>query len=175
MKKSTLRIIAIILGVTLVFGAIGFATGLFSVDEDKQDDYFGRKVNEDNFYTIECLELVDSNDGDGITVDVDEKKGGVKLNGVANVDLTYDVGTVTLPAGTYTLTACDSASNAGIYVTATAGSTEYKFDFTPANTITLAEETTLTITIHIAEETELHNVWVLPVIVEGDEAGEYYA
>lgn len=174
MKKSTLRIIAIILGVVLLGGVIAFSTGLFAVDEDKQDEYFGRKVNEDNLYTVECLELYDTNDGDGISVDVDEKKGGIKLNGTANVDKTYTVGTVTVPAGTYTLTACDGASRAGVYVTASAGSTTYNFDFTPDNTVQISEEVTLTITIHVAEDAELNNVWILPVIVEGDEAADFY-
>jgi len=87
MKKRTLKIIAIILGVVILGGALAFTTGLINVDEDKQDEYFGRKLNEDNHYTVDCLELEDSNDGDGITVNVDEKKGGIKLDGTANVDL----------------------------------------------------------------------------------------
>ena len=174
MKKRSLRTICIVLVIVLLGGVIAFSTGLFTVDEKKSDDYFGRKVNEDNHYTVDCLTLVDRNDGNGIKVDVDEKKGGIKLDGTANIDMTYEVGKVTLSAGIYTLTSCDDASNAGIYVTASNGVTEYKFDFTPDNTIVVDGETELTITIHIAEGTELNNVWVLPTIVEGDEPGEYY-
>ena len=37
MKKSTLKWVAIILGVVFCLGALGFGTGLFRVDEEKQD------------------------------------------------------------------------------------------------------------------------------------------
>lgn len=175
MKKSTIKIIAIILGVVFVLGAIGFGTGLFRVDEEKQDEYFGRKLNEDNLYTLECITLQDSNDGSGVKVDVDEKKGGVLLNGTASVDMTYTVGKLNLAAGQYTITALENASLAGIYVTLDVNNTSYNFDFTPGNTITLEADSEATITIHIAEGVELSGVWVLPVIVAGETSGDYYA
>ena len=175
MRKSTIKIIAIILGVCLLGGVIGFTSGLFEVNEGKQDEYFGRKLNEDNLYTVECMDLTDSNTGNGIVVDVDEKKGGILLDGKASADTTYTVGTVTLAEGKYTLTAVDGASLSGVYVTLTYGNTTANFDFYPGNTIEIEGEAVATITIHIAEGVELDNVWVLPVIVAGDEAGDYYA
>ena len=175
MRKSTIKIIAIILGVCLLGGVIGFTSGLFEVNEGKQDEYFGRKLNENNLYTVECVTLSDSNMGNGITVDVDEKKGGILLDGTASTDITHNVGTVTLAEGKYTLTAVDGASLSGVYVTLTYGNTTANFDFYPGNTIEIEGEAVATITIHIAEGVELDNVWVLPVIVAGDEAGDYYA
>ena len=174
MKKSTIRIICIILGVVILGGVIAFSTGLFKVDEDRTDEVFGKKLNEDNLYTVECKTLEDSNDGYGVIIDVDEKKGGIKLDGTASKDMTFVVGKVALKEGTYTLTACEQASMNGIYVTASYASVTHNFDFTP-NQMTLENDTEVTITIHIAEGTKLNNVWVLPVIVEGTEAGSYYA
>ena len=175
MRKSTIKIIAIILGVCLLGGVIGFTSGLFEVNEGKQDEYFGRKLNENNLYTVECLTLTDSNMGNGITVDVDEKKGGILLDGTASADITYNVGTVKLTEGKYTLTAVDGASYKGVYVTLTYGNQTKNFDFYPGSTIEIEGEVEATITIHIANGAELNNVWVLPVIVAGDEAGNYYA
>lgn len=175
MRKSTIKIIAIILGVCLLGGVIGFTSGLFEVNEGKQDEYFGRKLNEDNLYTVECVTLSDTNNGNGITVDVDEKKGGILLDGKASADVTYTVGTVTLAEGEYTLTAVEGASYEGVYVTLAYSNQTKNFDFYPGNTIEVEGEVEATITIHIAEGAELNNVWVLPVIVAGDKAGNYYA
>ena len=155
---------------------LGFVTAGFqqwSIDEMK--DNAARKVNPDNYYTVECVELVDSNTGDGIEVDVNEKNGAIRLNGTAGVDMTLDLGSVTLDAGEYTLTAIDGASNATIYMTATVGDAVYKFDFTPNNTITITSDNTVVeLDIIIKQDTKLNNVQVLPVIVEGKESASYW-
>ena len=175
MRKSTLRTICAILAVCLVGGAIGFGSGLLKVDEDKNYEIFGQKPNENNVYTVECMTLVDSNDGRGVTIDVDERTGAIKLNGTASDNITKEIGKVDLKAGTYTLTAVKGASMNGVYVTLKAGSTVYNFDFTPGNTFTVSSDLTgCAITLNIKEGAELNYVNVLPVIVSGDEAESFY-
>ncbi len=176
MKKSTrttLIICAIFMAAVMLLGFVTAGFQQWSIDEMK--DNAARKVNPDNLYTAECLTLVDSNTGDGIAVDVNEKNGVIKLDGTADTDITLEVGTVVLNAGEYTLTAIDGASNATIYMTATIGETVYKFDFTPGNTISVtADNTTVSLSIHIMQDTKLNNLQVLPVIVEGKESASYW-
>ena len=176
MKKTTKRTVLICSIFMAAIMLLGFVTAGFqqwSIDEMK--DNAARKVNPDNFYTAECLTLVDSNTGDGIVVNVNEKNGVITLDGTADTDITLDVGTVVLNKGEYTLTAIDGASNATIYMTAKIGSTEYKFDFTPGNTITVASDNTnVSLSIYIKEETKLDNLKILPVIVAGDESASYW-
>lgn len=176
MKKTTKRTVLICSIFMAAIMLLGFVTAGFqqwSIDEMK--DNAARKVNPDNFYTAECLTLVDSNTGDGIAVDVNEKNGVITLDGTADTDITLDVGSVVLNKGEYTLTAIDGASNATIYMTATVSGEETKFDFTPGNTITIsADNTSVDLTIYIKQDTKLNNLKVLPVIVEGEESASYW-
>lgn len=176
MRKSTIKLIAIILGVVLCLGAVGFGVGLIKLDEDKQDEMFGKKVNENNIYTVECMTLTDMNDGNGVTIDVDEKRGGILLNGTATKDMEFTVGTVSLKEGVqYTFTALESAGRSTIYVVLDTGTEDIYSDFTPSNTFDQVVDTdSALIIINIKEGTELDNVWVLPVIVEGDTAESFY-
>ena len=174
MTKRTIKWIAIFLAIIAAVGAVGFASGLLVVDEDKSDEYFARKVNEDNLYSVSIIDLVDSNDGKGVAVDVNEKNGVIILDGTASQDLTFTVGEITLEAGTYTLTAIKGAGLNSVYMVADTATVDYNFDFTPANTITLTESTTFSLKINVAEGTELNNLQVMPVIVEGDEAADYF-
>ena len=175
MKKSTISAICAVLVAVLALGAISFGTGLIKIDEDKAYETFGQKPNEANVYTVECMTLKNSNDGRGITVDVDDRTGAIKLNGKATEDIAYTVGKVNLKEGTYTLTAIDGAAKNSVYVTVDINGTAYSFDFTPGNTITVnGDFTDCTITLHIVEGAELRNVSVLPTIVEGDEAQNFY-
>lgn len=176
MKKSTRKTIiicAIFMAAVMLLGFVTAGFQQWSIDEMKENA--SRKVNPDNLYTAECLTLVDSNTGDGIVVEVNEKNGVISLDGKANTDITLEVGSVVLDAGNYTLTAIDGASNTTIYMTATIDSTVYKFDFTPGNTIAVtSDNTTVTLRIHIEQDTELNDLQVLPVIVEGKESASYW-
>ena len=175
MTKSMWRIIAIVLVAVVALGAISFGSGLIKVDDDQAYESFGKKPNDKNIYTVECMTLEDSNEGRGVVVDVDERTGAIKLNGKATEDIELTVGAVDLKEGEYTLTAIDCAGRSGIYATLTVDGTEHYFDFTPGNTITVnGDHTECQITITILEGTELKNVTVLPTVVEGDEAQSFY-
>ena len=132
-------------------------------------------INPDNFYSNAELVIVDSNNGNGVRVDVDENTGALEFDGTAAVDLTYTVGTVVLNKGTYTLTASNKTSLAGIYVTAEHDDDVEYFDFTPSNTIDVVSDgTEYTIVVHIAKGTSLNHVDILPVISSGDEIVDFY-
>ena len=175
MRSSTKKTLLIVGVACVLIMIVGFLTSGFTAwDKDSVADNVARKVNPDNLYTVDAVSLKDSNDGYGIVVDVDEKTGAITLDGIASKDMEFTVGTVTLPKGTYTLTASNKSAMNGVYVTATIGATVYNFDFTPGNTISLDTESSAVIKIHIANEAELNNIKILPVIVEGDEAGNFY-
>lgn len=174
MRKSTLRLICVVMSITLLLGILAFVSGLISIDEDKSYEYFGEKLNEKNLYTIDCVTLVDQNNGKGIRVDVDERTGAITIDGKAQDDMVFVIGQISLDAGTYTLTSYDDASYATVYTTADASSSQYEFDFSPANTIKLSGKTTLTLKIHISGGESFKNIKILPVIVPGDEAQDFY-
>lgn len=134
-----------------------------------------KKLNEDNLYTSDCLTLKDKTDGD-LKINV-KRNGSIVLDGKSgDDDETYEIGTIDLEAGVYTLTANEDASLDTCYVTLTANQTEYKFDFEDGNTITLsADADDCVITLHVKGDVEFDNFELLPVIVEGDKSGDFYA
>ena len=171
MTKKTLKSIAIILAIVTALGAVGFVSGLVVIDQDKSDEYFTRKVNEDNLYQTATITLVDSNNGKGVSVDVNEKNGVITLNGNASEDMEFTIGTVTLEAGEYTLTAIKNGGLNTVYVDAG----NVHFDFTPGNVLKPSETTSYTLKIYIKEGTELNNLTIMPIIAAGTESIDYFA
>ncbi len=158
-----------VVAVVLVLVTCGTAVSLIN-------KYGPKDLNEDNLYTVECMTLEDDKDGK-LKIDVNEKTGAIILDGKSgDEDETYEIGKIDLEAGTYTLTAIEGASLEKVYVTITANQTEYKFDIKGENTITLdADAEDCVITLHVMAEVEFEDLEILPVIVEGDEAADFYA
>ena len=176
--KKKLKIVGVIAGIMaaiLALGAVAGGFGILKVDKDKAKDVLLPAVNSDNYYAEATVTLEDMNDGNGVVVKVDERTGAITLDGKAETDLTYEIGTVKLDAAKeYTGTAIKGGSKASVYVAATYGEESINFDFV-GNTFEIAEdETVVTLTIHIAEGTNLDNLKVLPTIVKGDKAGSFY-
>ena len=173
-KSSTVKIICIILVPVLLCGFLGWLTGGFqNFDSESVGDKFAPEVNDKNLYTAECMTLKDRNAGDGIVVTVNDD-GSFKVKGTASEDITFEIGEVTLNEGTYTLTALKGASKASAYVkcVSDAGLDVYA-DFT-GNTFTVnTDNTVVTLGFAISEGTEI-NATVYPVIVAGEEAGDFY-
>ena len=167
-------LIAGILAFILCLGAIAGGMGILKVDKDAAADKLLPKVNPDNYYSAAEIVLTTQNDGNGVSVEVNERTGAIVLNGKAEDDLTYLVGTVTLNEGTYTFTAIDEASKNTVYVKATINEVDHYFDFTGNTFDIAADETEVTISICVKIGTELDNVKVLPTIVEGEESGKFY-
>ena len=174
MKRKTWRLIAIILCSVICLGCIAGGMGLIKVDDDKVEETFARKVNENNLYTVDCCELEDTNDGSGIVIDVDERTGAITVSGTADESAEYVVGTVVLDKGTYTFTAVKGGTISTIYMTATNGSEVIKADFTGNQIVIETDGTEVVLTLHIAGEKEFNNKDVLPVIVPGEKSGDFW-
>ena len=167
-KAQIFKIIAIALASILCIGAIAGGMGILKVDKDTAADKLLPSVHPDNMYANVDLALESMNDGQGVTVEVTERTGAITLDGKAEDDLTYVIGTVELDEGTYTITALEGASKNTVYVTATVGDVDTNFDFTGNELEIMSDNTAVTLTIHIKVGTELNNVKVLPVIADAE-------
>lgn len=166
-KPTWLGVVCLVLAALTVFGVAMSLTDNFTTTD------ISRPLNDDNFYTASCMTLEDTNDGSGIIVDVKDN-GSIKLKGTASDDVDYTIGSVTLNKGTYTFTAVSGAALNSVYVTATVGSTVHNADFTGNTFEITSDNTVVTLEVHIAADTEI-NKTVYPVIVSGDEAGDFFA
>ena len=183
-EKNNLKIIALVLAICTVFTAFvvfaGKKTGGFQ-DDVTIENLTKKELNENNLYSAELLTIERYNAGTGIVVDT-EKDGVItldgKLGGTAAVDI--KVATVDLKAGTYTMTtnAPVGRYSAYMYATADNGTTKLAFDFGGTKTdgvFEIAASDTYDIYIHVEPDIEFDHVHYYPTIVNGDEAGEYYA
>ena len=174
-KTKIWKVIALALASVLCIGAIAGGMGILKLDKETAKDKLFPKINSDNLYSEAVISLESMNDGNGVEVEVDERTGAIVLDGTAEEDLDYVIGTVKLDKGEYILTAVDGASKNTIYVSATAGESSTNFDFRPGNTLTVdADDTVVTLTMHITYGTKLNNVKVLPCISGGDEPVSFY-
>ena len=186
-KKTLIRAVAALLGFVLVVGAVSFIgkkTNGFA-DDITIDALTKRDLNPDNLYTADQL-LFEANGkqntGAGFTIEVNED-GSFVLDGKCSATETELIpfATVDLEEGTYTLTSGAATSKYGVslYLRPTTGATEdntFPFDFGGVNgTIDTIAAGKYYIMLSVAPETELDDVHIYPVIVKGDEAGEFYA
>ena len=185
MKKSTIKIIAISLVMCLALGFVGWMTsGFTAFDKDSISEKFERKMNEDNliykeFLSAESYNSVDGDHGNGLVWTVNDD-GSVTVDGTAEADDTFTLCTVTLTAGEYTFTSVKGGTKGTYFVQGQVdGVTVWYSDWqnTSEQSATKSFEATQTVTISIVvkEGTEMKNVTFYPVIVEGDEVGNYYA
>lgn len=187
MSYRTKRVsVWLVLGIVVVaMFAVGFIGNITSGFQNFGADEIADKlhpINEDNLYTAECLQLTDQNDGTGLVIDVDETKGIVKVSGTPSVTSSKLIGTITLDPGTYTFTAigADAAKNSANVTLDVTGGMKVYADFTSASsgntyysTFTIEEETTFTINFNYTADAVI-DCTVLPVIVKGTEAGNFY-
>ena len=191
-KNWKVIIVAVVLGIVASALAFNLTDGYDNLDFK---DNLTLKLNEDNFF-FEKIE--DGEIYDNTSIDAVAKNGVITLNGkIVDTDPgaitlsdSIDLGTVTLPAGEYTFTCFNSPSYKGYYAVGTytldgATYTWYAdFDKAPNNTtnstllqgktIELPEEVEVNFEIRLVEGVELKNVKACPVVVEGDENGNYY-
>ena len=167
-------IIGLIIALAVVVAG-GFITAGFTIFKpDEIRDYLAPEVNVDNFYTVEYLTKEDTNTGDGVKIDFQDN-GSIKLSGKATSDITLDFATFSLNKGEYTFTAVENGTKATYYVSASVGGQPINADFTPTNTFTVNQDNTaVTLTLHSAKDTVVDNIVIYPVIVSGDEAGNFF-
>lgn len=160
------------------------------------DKVFARDLNEDNLFyeKIEDGEIYDN-----LEVDAIAENGIITLNGditdtsPATIDQSTPIalGKLTLEAGEYTFTCfknpnIKSCYAVGTYVIDGITYTWYAdFDKAPNNsegdetllgkTVEFDKETEVTFEIRLIEGAKFENVKAVPVLVEGDEDGSYYA
>ena len=163
--KRTLKRIGLILAIALVGGVFGaFAASGTSM--------FDRDLNPDNLIKVENYVVKDKDDnGNGIDVKVDDD-GVIKLNGKATADDEYTVTELVLEPGEYTLSGFKS-DKSKVGLKATFGTSEH-YAGTSSDTFVLESSTTVTIVVYVADDHYCLNTTIKPVLVTGDEAGEFY-
>ena len=185
------------LGLILVLLASVVVTGFVSTRTDGFNDMAGlftRDLNEDNIlqigddgnYTVEGGKtLVRENNGLIVTV---ANNGALKINGDIETEsgtFDYVFATVTLPAGTYTLTsgkngASETASVKNVWLSVRNADTDAAIcngDFGGSaqdGTFELTSETQVEVVVNIYPA-EYDGYTVYPVLVKGSEAGGFYA
>ena len=164
--KRTIKRIALILAVALVGGIMGsMVAGGTSL--------FNRDLNEDNLIKVENYLIQDEDDnGNGIEVTVKED-GTIKLNGTAKSDDEYTVTEILLQPGTYTMSGVKSDKK-GAGLKAVFGANEH-YAGTSSDTFVLETATTVSIVVYAVEDTFCLNKTIRPVLVAGDDAGDFYA
>lgn len=170
-----IKITLFALVIILCCGFLGWlTTGFTDFTGEGMGSKFDGKINEDNLYSSESCTLKDSNDGSGVIISVNDD-GVITAKGKNNgaTDLIYTIGNVSLEAGTYTFTAVNGGSLSTYYVEGIAGDDVVKADFT-GNTFIVEENTIVTLRLVIKPGAEI-NRNVLPVIVSGAEAADFYA
>lgn len=180
-KKTLIRAVAVMLGFVLLIGAVSFIgkkTNGFA-DDITLEALTKRELNPDNLYTYDTIPesmLNTSNTGLGFTVEVLDD-GSFILDGKyeGTEALAVPGAVLHLEAGEYTLTSGTSTSRYSVYLklSAVSGTDSWAFDF--ENPITVATEGDYVISISIEPGTEFDNKHFYPVVVKGDEPGEYFA
>ena len=176
MRKSTIKMIAIALVACAAFAFIGHITGGFQtplkdatlMDRNEDNLLTGKYGWKDDVYNVgDGYKLTASNDG---TVKINGKYTGA--NGSAVIDLEK----LTLSAGTYTISGAPNGGNATYKLQVSYGSSTVTGDFGAENgTFTLTTSTEVTVQLVIYDDFDFNNVSIRPVLVEGSEAGSFYA
>lgn len=138
-----------------------------------------RERNEDNLIEVNDTYFPTKNYGHGLEFDVDED-GVIKIKGEkATGSIEAIIQTVELDAGTYTLSGLEKPNQDEMFLSAEWGEGEVCIaGIDDANgTFTLTEKSTVTIVLHITSGTEIKyaNRTIEPVLVEGDDVGEFWA
>lgn len=182
-KRTLIRVLAAVLGFILLIAVISFIGKKTNgwQDDVTIDALAKRELNKDNLYKADNLVITKYNTGAGVVVNTTDD-GVVVIDGKLGGETAVDVkiASVKLAAGTYTMTTGATVGTYTMYAYATAdkGTTKLSFDFGGTDTdgvFTISADGTYDIYIHIEPDVEFKNVHLYPVIVEGDEAGRFYA
>ena len=181
-KRSWKRIgkaLLIALCVILSLGAVASFTGASM----NPVEWFKKDLNPDNLLTIDHYDDekdriattgygVDFKFNDDGVITVYGKNGDPSVG--ENEVKKYSFATITLNAGQYTISGYDKAQLNTLGVYAEANGETYWGD-TENDTFTLTETTTVTIGLYVGNDKLFVNAKLYPVLVTGDEAGEFYA
>ena len=195
-ERPLVIIITAVLACVIVCGILGGLTTGFTDFEEKsvEKNYSTLLLNKNNLFydTIEEGTLYD-----GVNYSAKVKNGIITLNGESvdtdsdsvTISDTITFATVRLEEGTYTLSAFANADWKNCYVVGTytvdgITHTWYSdYDKVPASLVTdtvhartleLESETAVTFAVKVCEGAELKNTKITPVLVEGEDVGNYY-
>ena len=166
--KRTILIVAIAVVLVVLLGAItqGFQSWKWEDIKDRMEP----KRTPDNLITTIDLKSHRSPTSD-IKIDVDDN-GVVTMNGEAAADEDFIYASVNLSADTYTFTGAEDGGLSTYYLILKSGNKEVRADLgTP---FSVDSTTTYQVIIRIKDGTSFKNVKIMPVLVKGDKAGDFY-
>lgn len=141
-----------------------------------------RKPNEENLiYKLYSSDAsyADKSGADGSGVEWKIKKDGTVIaDGEASTNTSFEIGTISLDAGTYTFTANEDVDRNKFYVVGLVNGEEVWLsdivNSTIGKTHTFTSKTSVTFRIVVLEGAKLNNVKFTPCVVSGKIEGEYY-
>lgn len=168
-------LIAVIAVVVALVSLIGFLTSGFTNKD--ASTWFDKDRNEDNLIVAKYTDGETKATGVGINFTA-KKNGELLIDGKATADTSFELCTLELPAGTYTLSGAPAGSLQTYYIDAsyTNGSNTVQWygDFSGKCTVTLTAKTTIKIVVRVMEGCSVNNAKVTPTLVKGDKTGDFY-
>lgn len=175
MKRTKQMVVwtVFVLAIVIALGALTSGFTVWKPDDIKTK--FEKKRNPDNLITLEDITLKSGkSSASDVIYEVDEN-GVVTLNGQASAQEDIVYAKIVLPAGTYTFTGAPYSSNKtyllGLRKT---GTTDVPNPRSESGAFQVTTSATYDVIIRVMEDCAFNNVEILPVIVEGDTAGEFY-
>ena len=174
-KVTWLGVFAFAMIIILAVTFIGRITGGFTKD---WEDVTLRERNPSNLLSGTYGWTNDKyNVGDGITITA-SKDGTLVLDGEykgASEKVIIPLETVSLSAGTYTISGAPDGGNYSYYLCATYNESTVIADFGAENgTFTLTQPSTVTINLVCFGDSKFDDIKIRPVLVDGTEAGEFF-
>ena len=190
-KKKRVKRVFSIIGIVLVSVILAGVTARLT---DNFTDFSIRKLNEDNllFESYEDFEDYESKDND---ITIKNNNGVLRINGKIDddaSDIVLQYATLELEPGEYTYTCFDDPSIDTYYsyisytdsdkvthlvigdIEADDKDAEEFASVSAFSTFTLEEKTTVKFIILVKADQSLFNVKAMPVLVEGDDPGDFY-
>ena len=132
--------------------------------------------NENNLLKVDDTYIKSQSLINGIELDVMED-GAIHIHGDPSNNATVIIQQVKLSAGTYTISGIEKLDTGKMMLCVVYGSGSSAIAGDSSATFTLTEEETVSVELHFVKDAEIHyaNRIIRPVLVEGDEVGEFYA
>ena len=171
-KKSTWKTIGIIVAI-VALGALLLSIGIPFINSMRDRNPANLIKTGDGYLKSKVTDY-------GLEVKVDEN-GAIHFDGQTSRNELLTVQTVTLGAGTYTISGIKDVDISKMYLAAKWGEGNIAYAGTESATFVLDAETEVTVVINIfgTEDGENTISWanrtVLPVLVQDDEPGDFYA
>ena len=173
MSNKTKKILKI---VGLVFVGI-ISCGLIMNIAGVETDLFDKDLNKDNLIVVNDTYVESQNKNSGVEVEVDDD-GVITLKGTAAKGEDLLVQSVELKAGTYTVSGLDDCNKAKFCMYVQYNTDDKAYSADKSATFTLESDQIVNVYIYWGEDQnfgELIPTKVYPTLVEGEEAGDFYA